>query len=57
MTRREIEWRRPGSSDRDGEMMGTQCGFASADPGHAISEDAQETKLRPVTEVTDRAWG
>jgi hypothetical protein len=34
----------------------TQCGFASAGPGKAISEDSQENKLRLVAEVADRVW-
>ena len=36
--------------------LSTQCGFASAGPGNAISEDAQENKLRLVAEVADRVW-
>jgi len=36
--------------------LSTQCGFASAGPGNAISEDAQENKLRLVAEVANRAW-
>jgi 5-methyltetrahydropteroyltriglutamate--homocysteine methyltransferase len=36
--------------------LSTQCGFASAGPGNAISEDAQENKLRLVSEVADRVW-
>ena len=37
--------------------LSTQCGFASAGPGNAISEGAQENKLRLVGEVADRVWG
>src|SRR6516225_4985518 len=36
--------------------LSTQCGFASAGPGNAISEDAQENKLRLVAEVANRVW-
>ncbi len=36
--------------------LSTQCGFASAGPGNAISEGAQENKLRLVGEVADRVW-
>jgi len=36
--------------------LSTQCGFASAGPGNAISEDAQENKLRLVSEVAARVW-
>jgi 5-methyltetrahydropteroyltriglutamate--homocysteine methyltransferase len=36
--------------------LSTQCGFASAGPGNAISEGAQENKLRLVSEVADRVW-
>ena len=36
--------------------LSTQCGFASAGPGNVISEDAQENKLRLVSEVADRVW-
>jgi len=42
---------------RDQLAVSTQCGFASAGPGNAISEDAQERKLRLVAEVAERAWG
>ena len=42
---------------RDQLAISTQCGFASAGPGNAISEDAQEKKLRLVSEVAARAWG
>jgi 5-methyltetrahydropteroyltriglutamate--homocysteine methyltransferase len=42
---------------RDQLALSTQCGFASAGPGNAISEDAQEKKLRLVAEVAARAWG
>ena len=34
--------------------LSTQCGFASAGPGNAISEGAQENKLRLVGEVANR---
>jgi 5-methyltetrahydropteroyltriglutamate--homocysteine methyltransferase len=37
--------------------LSTQCGFASAGPGNAIGERAQEAKLRLVAEVAERAWG
>src|SRR5215469_13374300 len=36
--------------------LSTQCGFASAGPGNAISEDTQENKLRLVAEVADHVW-
>ena len=36
--------------------LSTQCDFASAGPGHAISEDAQENKLRLVADVANRVW-
>ena len=42
---------------RDQLALSTQCGFASAGPGNAISEDAQEKKLRLIAEVAHRAWG
>jgi 5-methyltetrahydropteroyltriglutamate--homocysteine methyltransferase len=42
---------------RDQLALSTQCGFASAGPGNAISEDAQEKKLRLIAEVAERAWG
>jgi 5-methyltetrahydropteroyltriglutamate--homocysteine methyltransferase len=42
---------------RDQLALSTQCGFASAGPGNAISEDAQEKKLRLISEVAARAWG
>jgi 5-methyltetrahydropteroyltriglutamate--homocysteine methyltransferase len=42
---------------RDQLAVSTQCGFASAGPGNAISEGAQENKLRLVADVADRAWG
>jgi len=42
---------------RDQLALSTQCGFASAGPGNAISEDAQEKKLRLIAEVARRAWG
>jgi 5-methyltetrahydropteroyltriglutamate--homocysteine methyltransferase len=41
---------------REQLALSTQCGFASAGPGNAISEDAQENKLRLVGEVADRLW-
>jgi 5-methyltetrahydropteroyltriglutamate--homocysteine methyltransferase len=41
---------------RDQMALSTQCGFASAGPGNAINEDAQERKLRLVAEVAQRAW-
>jgi 5-methyltetrahydropteroyltriglutamate--homocysteine methyltransferase len=41
---------------RDQLALSTQRGFASAGPGNAISEDAQENKLRLVAEVADRVW-
>ena len=37
--------------------LSTQCGFASAGPGNAISEDAEEKKLQLIAEVASRAWG
>jgi hypothetical protein len=42
---------------REQLALSTPCGFASAGPGNAISEDAQENKLRLVAEVADRVWG
>ena len=42
---------------RDQLALSTQCGFASAGPGNAISEDAQEKKLQLVAEVARRTWG
>lgn len=42
---------------RDQLALSTQCGFASAGPGNAISEDAQERKLHLIAEVAARAWG
>jgi 5-methyltetrahydropteroyltriglutamate--homocysteine methyltransferase len=36
--------------------VSTQCGFASAGPGNAVSEDAQENKLRLVADVANRVW-
>ena len=41
---------------REQLALSTQCGFASAGPGNAISEGAQENKLRRVGEVADRVW-
>jgi len=42
---------------REQLALSTQCGFASAGPGNAISEDGQENKLRLVGEVAHRVWG
>jgi 5-methyltetrahydropteroyltriglutamate--homocysteine methyltransferase len=42
---------------RDQLAISTQCGFSSAGPGNAISEDAQERKLQLVADVAQRAWG
>lgn len=42
---------------RDQLAVSTQCGFSSAGPGNAISEDAQARKLHLVAEVAHRAWG
>jgi 5-methyltetrahydropteroyltriglutamate--homocysteine methyltransferase len=42
---------------RDQLALSTQCGFASAGPGNAIGEDAQEKKLHLIAEVAHRAWG
>ena len=42
---------------REQLSLSTQCGFASAGPGNAISEQAQEAKLRLVAEVAARVWG
>jgi 5-methyltetrahydropteroyltriglutamate--homocysteine methyltransferase len=42
---------------REQLALSTQCGFSSAGPGNAITEDAQEKKLRLVAEVADSAWG
>jgi 5-methyltetrahydropteroyltriglutamate--homocysteine methyltransferase len=36
--------------------VSTQCGFASAGPGNAISETDQANKLQLVGEVADLAW-
>jgi 5-methyltetrahydropteroyltriglutamate--homocysteine methyltransferase len=44
------------SFPREQLALSTQCGFASAGPGNAISEGAQENKLRLVGEVADRVW-
>jgi 5-methyltetrahydropteroyltriglutamate--homocysteine methyltransferase len=41
---------------REQLAVSTQCGFASAGPGNAISEGTQENKLRLVGEVADRVW-
>jgi 5-methyltetrahydropteroyltriglutamate--homocysteine methyltransferase len=42
---------------RDQLALSTQCGFASAGPGNAISEDAEERKLHLIGEVAARVWG
>jgi 5-methyltetrahydropteroyltriglutamate--homocysteine methyltransferase len=42
---------------RDQLALSTQCGFASAGPGNAISEDTQEKKLHLIAEVANRVWG
>jgi 5-methyltetrahydropteroyltriglutamate--homocysteine methyltransferase len=42
---------------RDQLALSTQCGFASAGPGNAINEDAQEKKLHLIADVAARAWG
>jgi 5-methyltetrahydropteroyltriglutamate--homocysteine methyltransferase len=42
---------------REQLALSTQCGFASAGPGNAISEDAQAKKLHLVGEVAERVWG
>jgi 5-methyltetrahydropteroyltriglutamate--homocysteine methyltransferase len=42
---------------REQLALSTQCGFASAGPGNAISEDVQQNKLRLVGEVAGRVWG
>ncbi len=42
---------------RDQLALSTQCGFASAGPGNAISEDAEERKLHLIAEVAARVWG
>jgi 5-methyltetrahydropteroyltriglutamate--homocysteine methyltransferase len=41
---------------REQLALSTQCGFASAGPGNAISEGAQENKLRLVGEVAASVW-
>ena len=41
---------------REQLALSTQCGFASAGPGNAISADAQENKLRLVGQVANRVW-
>ena len=41
---------------REQLAVSTQCGFASAGPGNAISEDAEQNKLRIVGEIANRAW-
>ena len=42
---------------RDQLALSSQCGFASAGPGNAISEDAEERKLHLIAEVAHRVWG
>jgi 5-methyltetrahydropteroyltriglutamate--homocysteine methyltransferase len=42
---------------RDQLALSTQCGFASAGPGNAIGEEAQEKKLHLIAEVAAYAWG
>lgn len=42
---------------REQLAISTQCGFASAGAGNAISEADQRAKLRLVAEVADAAWG
>jgi 5-methyltetrahydropteroyltriglutamate--homocysteine methyltransferase len=42
---------------RDQLALSTQCGFSSAGPGNAISDDVQEKKLRLIAEVAEQAWG
>jgi 5-methyltetrahydropteroyltriglutamate--homocysteine methyltransferase len=42
---------------RDQLGLSTQCGFSSAGPGNAISQEAQERKLQLVADVAHRAWG
>jgi 5-methyltetrahydropteroyltriglutamate--homocysteine methyltransferase len=42
---------------RDQLALSTQCGFASAGPGNAISEGAEERKLHLIAEVAARVWG
>jgi 5-methyltetrahydropteroyltriglutamate--homocysteine methyltransferase len=42
---------------RERLALSTQCGFSSAGPGNAITEDAQQRKLELVAEVAHRAWG
>ncbi|MCW3002893.1 MAG: hypothetical protein JWQ20_2191 [Conexibacter sp.] len=41
---------------RERLAVSTQCGFASAVEGNALSADEQQAKLRLVAEVADRAW-
>jgi hypothetical protein len=45
------------STPRTSGSSSTQCGFSSAGPGNAISQDAQERTLQLVAEVARRAWG
>jgi 5-methyltetrahydropteroyltriglutamate--homocysteine methyltransferase len=42
---------------REQLALSTQCGFSSAGPGNAITEEAQEKKLQLIAEVAARAWG
>jgi 5-methyltetrahydropteroyltriglutamate--homocysteine methyltransferase len=42
---------------REQLAISTQCGFASAGPGNAITEAEQTAKLRLVADVADAAWG
>ena len=37
---------------RDQLALSTQCGFASAGPGNAISEDGQERKLQLIAAIS-----
>jgi 5-methyltetrahydropteroyltriglutamate--homocysteine methyltransferase len=41
---------------RDQLALSTQCGFSSAGPGNAITEDAEQRKLQLVAEVAHLAW-
>jgi 5-methyltetrahydropteroyltriglutamate--homocysteine methyltransferase len=41
---------------RDQLALSTQCGFASAGPGNALNEDAQEKELHLIAEVAARVW-
>jgi methionine synthase II (cobalamin-independent) len=42
---------------REQLALSTQCGFSSAGPGNAITEEAQQMKLQLVAEVAQQAWG